>query len=100
MLELKKKSYAKPNLNPLIGKPSQVHKIMVLFIYTIIFFFFFFLRFTNQDSHIVHLVKGERYYAELLLREKDYADHVGLKFLNPETSQWCAMTHKFLEKYR
>ena len=61
---------------------------------------FFYLRWTYQNSAAQNLVKGQRYYAELLLREKDADDHVEVMFQHPDSGIWCAMSRKYLEKSR
>lgn len=44
------------------------------------------------------LIKGERRYIELLLRETYGGDHIQLTFKNPENDVWSPMSSMYLER--
>ena len=55
-------------------------------------------RYSHQTSHGVTLNQGVRQYVELLLREANGGDVVGISFKNPENEIWSPMTSMYLER--
>ena len=62
--------------------------------------FVFICSYSKQNSGEYHLVKGNEYYVELMLRETHGGDHVGLRFYHPDTTKWHAMTSMYLKRSR